>query len=90
VNLTLTYMEDEVLLDVQDDGTGFDAQRAYQPDEHGGGYGLLSLRERARELGGSFQVESEPGQGTTLVIQLPLGLPGSGGGETAESQREAA
>jgi signal transduction histidine kinase len=89
VNLTLTYMEDEVLLDVQDDGAGFDALRAYHADEHGGGYGLLSLRERARELGGSFQVESEPGQGTTLVIQLPLGLPGAGSEDT-QSQTEAA
>lgn len=73
VNLTLTYMRDEVILDIQDDGVGFSLARMGGPDARdGSGYGLFSLRERARELGGSFQVESGPGQGTTLALQLPL------------------
>ncbi len=76
VNLTLTYMEDEVALDVQDDGAGFDPSRLSGADAQSGGYGLYSLRERARELGGSFQVESEPGGGTTLAIHLPLEIGG--------------
>jgi signal transduction histidine kinase len=66
-------MEDEVVLDVQDNGQGFEPQRAFQPRPDGGGYGLFSLRERARELGGSLTVESEAGQGATLVLQLPVG-----------------
>jgi signal transduction histidine kinase len=68
VNLTLTYMEDEVILDVQDDGTGFDPA-ATPPDS---GYGLISLQERAVQLGGSLQVESAPGEGTTVVLCLPV------------------
>jgi signal transduction histidine kinase len=73
VNLTLTYMEDEVVLDVQDNGQGFEPQRAFQPRPDGGGYGLFSLREQAREMGGSLTVESDAGQGATLVLQLPIG-----------------
>jgi signal transduction histidine kinase len=71
VNLTLTYMEDEVLLDLQDDGRGLDPNQVFHPREDGSGYGLYSLRERVLALGGSLSLESEPGQGATLVIQLP-------------------
>ena len=71
VNLTLTFMEDEVLLDVQDNGGGFDPALAFHPSAEGG-YGLFALRERLRELGGSLEVESEPGQGATLAVQVPL------------------
>lgn len=71
VNLTLTYMDDEVILDLQDDGRGLDPAQAVHPRPDGGGYGLFSLRERVSGLGGSLSLESEPGQGATLVIQLP-------------------
>ena len=73
VNLTLTYMEDQTVLDVQDNGVGFDpAQAALQAGiDHG--YGLAALRERAAQLGGSLEVESGPGEGTTVVIALPAG-----------------
>ena len=72
VTLTLTYMDDEIILDLQDDGAGFDPQVAPQQArlEHSG-YGLLSLQERAAQLGGSLTVESVPGEGTTLVMVLP-------------------
>jgi signal transduction histidine kinase len=72
VNLTLTYMEDEALLDVQDDGEGFDPALALAPNAEGGGFGLLSLREQAQALGGALQIESAPGEGATLVLQLPI------------------
>ena len=36
------------------------------------GYGLVALRERATQLGGSLVVESAPGEGTTLVLSLPI------------------
>ncbi len=74
VNITLTFMGDEVILDIQDDGVGFAPVMLASPNAQGSGYGLFSLRERARELGGSFLVESEPGQGTTLALQLPLAV----------------
>ncbi|MFC4007368.1 sensor histidine kinase [Nonomuraea purpurea] len=63
--LTLSYMEDEVTLDVLDDGTGF------QPAATGGGYGLIAMRERASRSGGTVTVESAPGEGTALCLSIP-------------------
>ncbi|MGV9306460.1 MULTISPECIES: sensor histidine kinase [unclassified Nonomuraea] len=65
VAITLTYMDDEVTLDVFDDGTGFD------PGAHGSGYGLAAMRERARGVGGTLTVESAPGEGTALCLRIP-------------------
>lgn len=52
-------------LTVQDDGSGFDAARVR-------GLGLLGMQERVAHLGGVFGVKSAPGQGTTLLVELPL------------------
>ncbi|MFJ9694531.1 sensor histidine kinase [Kitasatospora sp. NPDC101183] len=72
--VTLSYMEGEVALDVFDDGAGFDpAAVAGRTGGGDGGFGLPSMRARARALGGSFTVESAPGEGTALAVQLPLG-----------------
>jgi signal transduction histidine kinase len=72
VMLTLSYMDDEVILDVQDDGIGFISKPTDQAGfEHG--YGLMSLRESALQLGGTLEVESTPGEGTTLALALPVG-----------------
>lgn len=68
-SVILTWEPDRVLLDIADDGRGFDpdGQRA------GGGFGLPALRARVRDLGGTIGVESEPGEGTVIAISLPLG-----------------
>lgn len=63
--LTLSYLDDVVLMDVQDDGVGL------QPPSSGS-FGLRSMRERVEALGGQMAVESEAGQGTTLAFSLPL------------------
>jgi ABC-type Fe3+/spermidine/putrescine transport system ATPase subunit len=67
VEITLSYMEDLVALDVQDDGEGFDLWGA----SPAGSFGLRAMRERVEALGGSLLVESEPGLGCTLVVELP-------------------
>jgi signal transduction histidine kinase len=67
VNVTLSYLEELVLLDIQDDGLGL------QPASLGS-FGLRSMRERIESLGGSFTLESEPGQGTTVAVGLPLSV----------------
>jgi signal transduction histidine kinase len=70
--VTLSYDGDEVAVDVDDDGSGFDpAVLASAPAAGGGGFGIEALRERARALGGSAHVESEPGRGATLVLRVP-------------------
>jgi len=70
VTVTLSYMEDEVALDVQDDGQGF-APVMYVGAGPGGGLGLTTMRERVEALGGTLTVESAPGEGSTVVAQLP-------------------
>lgn len=70
VSVTITRMSDRVMLDVRDDGAGFDTG---EPDRgRDSGFGLIGLRERVRELGGEVAVESGPGEGTTLCVQVPL------------------
>jgi len=54
-----------IRLNVQDDGRGFDAA-------HVRGLGLLGMEERVTHLGGRFQVQSDPGRGTGLQIEIPL------------------
>lgn len=68
-SLTLSYMPDLVVLDVQDDGVGVAALPAAAGPE--GGFGLQAMRERVTQLGGTLLVESAPGEGTTLVVELP-------------------
>ncbi len=55
----------QILVTVQDDGSGFDPERVR-------GLGLLGMEERARHLGGSFQIDSHAGRGTLLRVTLPL------------------
>jgi len=64
--VTLSYMEDLVALDVQDDGKGFVPSAAA-----GAGYGLTGMRERIERLRGTFSIESVPGEGTTISFSLP-------------------
>ena len=67
VSLTLSYADDLVLLDVADDGCGFDPDAAWDD----GGFGLRAMRERVEHLGRRLLIESSPGEGATLAVQLP-------------------
>ncbi len=58
--------EQELEIEVTDDGTGFDAEAA-------AGSGLRGLADRVEALGGSVEVDSSPGRGTRLVARLPIG-----------------
>ncbi|WP_165607399.1 sensor histidine kinase [Rothia kristinae] len=73
--LTLTVSADEALLDVYDDGVGFDPAALEDPRAAGGsdsGYGLPGLRRRLQTLGGSLTVDTAPGDGTVIGMRLPL------------------
>ncbi|ALO13278.1 Histidine autokinase [Streptomyces venezuelae] len=67
--LTLTYLDDHVVLDVADDGRGFTPT-----DRPGGvrGHGLPAMRARLQQLGGTLAIESTPGEGTVLSAAVPL------------------
>ena len=74
VGLTLSYMDDEVALDVRDDGKGFAAVPA-SPARDGSGFGLTAMRQRIEALAGRLQVESEPGMGTAISACVPAQAP---------------
>ena len=64
----LTRLPGTLQVEIEDDGTGFDPERAPVPAS---GFGLIGMRERAAMLGGSLQVLSAPGAGTRLSVELP-------------------
>ncbi|WP_419992952.1 sensor histidine kinase [Streptomyces boninensis] len=71
--LTLTCLDDQVVLDVADDGRGFDT--ATLPEAAAGmrGHGVPAIRARLKQLGGTLTIESAPGEGTVLSASVPLG-----------------
>src|SRR5262249_44851709 len=71
VAVTLSYMEGDTVLDVCDDGVGFDPVAQPRPPGREGGLGLVTIRERVELLKASVSVESAPGRGCTLVVELP-------------------
>jgi signal transduction histidine kinase len=70
VDLTLSYLDDLVLLDIQDDGVGFAVDGHTRGSVETGGYGLLAMRERMASVGGELLVESAPGDGTTIAARV--------------------
>jgi len=67
--VNLTHLHDRLLIEVKDDGIGFDADTEGKIGRSG--LGLVSVRERAARLGGTFNILSGPGQGTRLIVSLP-------------------
>jgi signal transduction histidine kinase len=84
VGLTLSYMEHEVVLDVRDDGQGFDPAQAgasgisaANGQARPGGFGLVAMRQRIEGLSGTLQIESEPGAGTAISACVPAAPAGT-------------
>lgn len=69
--LTLTHLDDQVVLDIADDGRGFTPTEP-APASDRRGHGLPAIRARARQLGGTLTIESAPGEGTVLSVSVPL------------------
>ena len=67
LDIHVAMNSDDVTLTIQDDGQGFDVAQV-----SGTGLGLYSMHERLAALGGSLQLESRPGKGTTIVAHCPL------------------
>ena len=66
VSLVLQRNDQSVRVIVEDDGIGFDPSRTH------GGMGLSGIRERVELFNGRLMIESEPGQGATLIVELPM------------------
>jgi signal transduction histidine kinase len=72
IEITLRIFEQRLELAVRDDGHGFDAEAVLADDERAS-WGLTWMRERALAIGARLQIESAPGFGTRVVVELPRG-----------------
>ncbi len=72
VRVAVRTSEGRLLLDVEDDGVGFDAMEVAERARSGEAVGLEGMRERAELAGGVFHVDSVPGRGTRVVAEIPL------------------
>ncbi len=66
VNITFSFMEDVFVMDITDDGLGFD------PSKSSDGFGMKTMRDRAEELSGTLTIESERGIGTAIAVSIPV------------------
>jgi signal transduction histidine kinase len=67
VGVSAHQRDGALVLEVTDDGVGFDPDRAELRSRH---LGLTSMEERARELGGHIEIRSAPGRGTTVRLEV--------------------
>jgi signal transduction histidine kinase len=66
VNVRLGRTDEAIILEIRDNGKGFDATGSFP-----GHLGLLSMQERVKHLEGVLSIESTPGEGTTVRVQVP-------------------
>jgi signal transduction histidine kinase len=63
---------DELIMQIEDDGKGFNASQPIEVDESGRGRGLFSMKERASLLDGTCDIQSQPGKGTKIIVKVPV------------------
>src|SRR3990172_8968492 len=69
VKICLAGNEDIMHIAVEDDGIGFDAIKGAGRDS---GFGLFSIQERVKRLGGYYAIDSRSGSGTKVILSVPL------------------
>lgn len=72
VSIGLECNASECVLDIKDDGKGFDVSKITRVDKGGRGAGLFTMKERARLVGGGCSIKSKPGKGTRIVVKVPV------------------
>jgi PAS domain S-box-containing protein len=63
---------DRIRIVVADEGKGFDSSKHAHNFDQQGGFGLFAIREMSSQMGGSFEIESTPGEGTSAALSVPL------------------
>ena len=69
--VNIDFLPDKVRVVIADNGCGFDARAEVDDPARVGRLGILGMHERARLIGGTLAVRSEPGRGTTLELEVP-------------------
>ena len=72
-DVSISRSGNKIRIEVSDDGIGFDNSEIGLHADIEGGFGLFSIRERLEPIGGQLKIESEPGNGTKVIITAPLG-----------------
>ncbi|MEJ8835298.1 sensor histidine kinase [Ramlibacter sp. AN1133] len=72
ISVSLAIEGDQLVLQVADDGRGFDVERYRAPEVRSSHFGLVSMEERAALLGARLAIDSAPGQGTRVTAHFPL------------------
>ncbi len=70
--VSVRRIHESLQLTVSDQGSGFDPMNLPRVGEAGGGFGLFGIRERLQLFGGTMEIQSAPGQGTRLIISVPI------------------
>ena len=71
-DVSLSYEKQNIKLLIRDNGIGFDTQKVTVPTNGNYGFGLSMIKERAILLGGTIQIDSVIGEGTTVSVEIPL------------------
>jgi len=72
VRVRMERCDDQYCITVVDDGRGFDSGELAHRERGAGGMGLQIMRERVESLGGTLEIDSEPGEGTRVIVGIPL------------------
>jgi PAS domain S-box-containing protein len=72
VTVRLRRSEDGLRFTISDNGNGFDRARVRSLEDPGRGLGLLSMQERAANVGGTCIIESSPSEGTSVLVEIPV------------------
>jgi signal transduction histidine kinase len=67
----LKFLDDKVILIVEDDGAGFDLEEVAKSQKEYASFGLLGMKERADDINADLDIASSPGEGTKVVLVVP-------------------
>ncbi len=87
VTMRLEQTQDKIVLQVQDDGYGFDVEAALKGGTERPCWGLLGMIERSSLVGGVCQITSHPGQGTCVELSIPMMDGGRNGSDSTAAGR---
>jgi PAS domain S-box-containing protein len=73
VQITISFNKEAVRVSIKDDGIGFDVKEVLNSKETDRGVGLIGMRERVELMGGTLDIESTPGLGTRVTVEVPYG-----------------
>jgi signal transduction histidine kinase len=68
IRIRLHFEENGTQMEISDDGVGFEPTL----DRLGGGFGISGMKERSQKIGGTLQIDSVPGKGTTVIVRVPV------------------